>query len=243
MSYSLRIADLPLSERPRERLLGLGADALSDAELLAILLGTGQGPGKLSAVGLAQYLLKELEKHQRSPLDVLRQIQPPELMAISGIGPAKAASILAAVELGKRTHLYRPEEKITIENPKAAAAALSQELMWQSQEKFAVVLLDIKNTLLATKVITIGLATETLIHPRELFREVIRAGASRAIIAHNHPSGNTEPSGADLQLTEQLLQAAQLLSLPILDHVILGNGNHLSLRQTTELWHLYPQGD
>jgi DNA repair protein RadC len=246
MTYSLRIADIPTSERPRERLLSLGAKQLSTAELLAILLATGQtgqGKGKLSAVGLAQHILQQLSQHQREPLDVLRDISPQELMIIPGIGPAKATAILAAVELGKRAFQTRPLERIAIDSPASAAAALSHDLMWQSQERFAVLLLDVKNRLIGTKVITIGTATETLAHPREIFREVIKQGATKLIIAHNHPSGNVEPSQEDLNLTEQLLQGAQYLQIPLLDHLILGNGDHQSLRQITDLWQRYSQGD
>jgi DNA repair protein RadC len=243
MTYSLRIADIPANERPRERLLTFGVKNLSTAELLALLLATGQGKGKLSAVGLGQYILQELSKHKRDPLDVLRDISPQELMTIPGIGPAKATTILAAIELGKRAFQIRPPERVLIDSPAAAASALSHDLMWQSQERFAVVLLDVKNRLLGTQVITIGTATETVVHPREIFREVIKQGATRLIIAHNHPSGSLEPSPEDINLTEQLLQGAQYLQIPLLDHLILGHGNHESLRQCTDLWTKYPQGD
>ncbi|NJK50352.1 DNA repair protein RadC [Candidatus Gracilibacteria bacterium] len=243
MIYSLRIADIPTSERPRERLLSLGAKTLSTAELLAILLATGQGKGKLSAVGLGQHILQELGQHKREPLDVLREISPQELMAIPGIGPAKATTILAAVEIGKRAFQIRPMERVTVDSPSSAASAVSLDLMWQQQERFAVVLLDVKNRIIGTKVVTIGTATETLVHPREIFREVIKQGATKLIVAHNHPSGNLEPSDADLQLTEQLLQGAQYLSIPLLDHLILGNGEYQSLRQLTNLWEKYPQNE
>ena len=243
MTYCLRIVDIPASERPRERLIIHGAKSLATAELIAILLGTGQGPGKLSAVGLGQYILQELSKYQRDPLDMLRDITPAELMRIPGVGPAKATSILAAIELGKRAFQFRPLDSTPIDNPATAAAALSQELMWQSQERFAVLLLDTKNRLLGTQVITIGTATETLASPRDIFREVLRQGATRAIIAHNHPSGNVEPSGEDIGLTRQLLAGGQLLAVPLLDHLILGNGNYQSLREITTLWNEYPQGD
>lgn len=243
MTYCLRIADIPTNERPRERLLTYGPKSLATAELIAILLGTGQGSGKLSAVGLGQHILQKLGEHQRDPLEVLRDINPQELMQIHGVGPAKATSILAAIELGKRTFYSRPPERQEIDSPDAAAAALSHELMWQTQERFAVLLLDVKNRLIGTKVITIGTATETLAHPREIFREVLRQGATRAIISHNHPSGSLEPSSEDIQLTRQLLQAAQLLQTPLLDHLILGNGDYQSLRQITSLWDEYPQGD
>lgn len=243
MTYRLRIADIPTNERPRERLLELGAKHLSTAELLAILLGTGQGKGKLSAVGLGQYILKELEKYQRDPLDVLRHISPQELMEVPGVGPAKATTILAAIELGKRTFQLRPNEKVTVDSPDAAAAALSADLMWQNEERFAVVLLDVKNRLIGTKVVTIGTATETLVNPSGIFREAIKQSATRLIVAHNHPSGNLEPSQEDINLTEQLLQGATFLNLPLLDHLILGNGNHQSLRQLTDLWQRFPQED
>ena len=179
MTYCLRVADIPKGERPRERLLAHGPQILATAELIAILLGTGQGQGKLSAIGLGQYILQQLSQHGRDPLCVLRDISAQELMEIPGIGPAKATTILAAIELGKRSFQTRPLDRSPIESPAAAAAALSQDLMWQAQERFGVLLLDVKNRLLGTQVITIGTATETLAHPREIFREVIRHGATR----------------------------------------------------------------
>ncbi|CUR31844.1 conserved hypothetical protein [Planktothrix tepida PCC 9214] len=241
MTYSLRIADLPSDERPRERLMAIGSRNLATAELIAILLGTGQGKGKLSAVGLGQYVLNQLSQHQRDPLSVLRDIGVHELTQIHGIGTAKATTILAAVELGKRVFQSKPPDLAIIETPQAAADALSHDLMWQPQERFAVLLLDVKHRLLGTQVITIGSATETIAHPRDIFREVLKSGATRAILAHNHPSGNVEPSAEDINLTRQLLQGAQFLSIPLLDHLILGNGNYLSLRSTTSLWEEYPQ--
>lgn len=243
MTYCLRIADIPLTERPRERLLAQGAKNLATAELIAILLGTGQGPGKLSAVGLGQYILQELSQHQRDPLEVLRDVNPQELMKIPGVGPAKATTILAAVELGKRAFQSRPSERTVIDSPDAAAAVLSHDLMWQTAERFAVITLDVKNRVIGTKVISIGTATETIAHPRDIFREVIRQGATRVIVAHNHPTGSVDPSPEDINLTSQLLTGGQYLSIPLLDHLILGNGTFLSLRETTTLWDEYPQPD
>lgn len=243
MTYSLRIADIPTTERPRERLISHGAKSLATGELLAILLGTGQGAGKLSAVGLGQYILQKLGEHQRDPLAVLRDSSIHELTQISGIGPAKATTILAAIELGKRVLASRPTEQTTIDDPAVAAAVLSTDLMWQPQERFAIVLLDVKHRLLGTRIITIGTATETLAHPRDIFREVIRQGAVRAIVAHNHPSGNLEPSPEDIALTRQLLSGGQVLGIPLLDHLILGNGDYTSLRQITTLWQEISQGD
>ncbi|MDR7922017.1 DNA repair protein RadC [Thermosynechococcus sp. GLH187] len=246
MSYSLRVADLPVGDRPREKLLSQGARYLSSAELLAILLGTGQGAGKLSAVGLGQFILKQLGERSGNSTDavsLLRDITPEELMAIPGVGPAKATTILAAVELGKRVFQSRPGEQTIIDNPALAAAVLSTDLMWQPTERFAVLLLDVRHRLLGSHVITVGTATETLVHPREVFREAVRRNASRLIIAHNHPSGSLVPSQADLDLTKQILQAGQIMGIPVLDHLILGNGDYQSLRETTSLWQEVPQGD
>ncbi|MBD2090138.1 DNA repair protein RadC [Microcoleus sp. FACHB-1515] len=243
MTYTLRVTDLPTSERPRERLMSHGAKNLATAELIAILLGTGQGAGKLSAVGLGQLILQKLAEDQRDPLAALRDITAQELMDIQGVGPAKATTILAAIELGKRVLHSRPSERPIVDDPAIAASLLSSDLMWQSQERFAVLLLDIKHRLIGTRIISIGTATETIAHPRDIFREVIRQGAVRAIVAHNHPSGSVDPSPEDIALTRQLLAGGQFLGIPLLDHLILGNGNHLSLRQTTTLWKELPQGD
>lgn len=234
--YQVRVTDMPASERPRERLLVYGAKSLATAELLAILLGTGQGPGKLSAVGLGQYILQTLGQHDRDPMSVLRDVSASELMDIPGVGQAKATTILAALELGRRVLQARPPERTVVDDPSVAAAALSHELMWQPQERFAVLFLDIKHRILGAKVVSIGTATETLASPREIFKEVIRQGATRAIVAHNHPSGNLDPSPEDIALTRHLLSGARLLDIPILDHLILGNGDFRSLRQTTQLW-------
>ena len=240
--YNLRVKDMPRDQRPRERLIAYGAKNLSLAELLAILMGTGLCRGqRLSAVNLGQYLLNELAQEGASALDALRQVTPQELMTVPGVGPAKAATILAALELGKRVLHSRPADRTVVDEPGVAAAALSQDLMWQANERFAIALLDVKHRLLGTKVISLGTATETLAHPREIFREVIKQGATRVIVAHNHPSGVLDPSEADMALTRQLLQAASILDIPLLDHLILGNGDFMSLRQTTDLWKEQPE--
>ncbi len=242
-SYSLRIADIPVSDRPRERLLTMGARSLANAELLALLLGTGQGPGKLSAVGLGQLILSELSQHDADPLSMLRDTGSPELLQIEGVGPAKAATILAAIELGRRVFLARPNERTVIDSPEVAASVLSAEMTWATQEHFAVILLDIKHRLIGQHIVTKGTATETLSHPRETFKIAIRQGATRILIAHNHPSGHLEPSQDDIYLTQQLLQSGQILGIPVLDHLILGAGRFVSLRQQTTLWSDFPQED
>ena len=226
------------NERPRERLLAHGAKHLSAAELIAILLATGQGKGGLSAVGLGQFLLQHLGKENLDGdgLAALRQVSIEELISVSGIGPAKAATILAALELGKRVLQSQPPQLTVIEDPGVAAAVLGHELMWQSQERFAVILLDVRHRMIGHKVITIGSATETLAHPRDIFREAIKRGATRIIVAHNHPSGCLDPSAEDIALTRQLLEGAKFLGIPLLDHLILGNGDWSSIRQVSSLW-------
>ncbi len=152
------------------------------------------------------------------------------------MGPAKATSILAAIELGKRVYQSCPEDPTIVSDPSVAAAALSGELMWRSQERFAVVMLNVQNAIIGTQVVTIGTATETLAHPREIFREAIKQGATQIIIAHNHPSGNLDASPEDIQLTKRLLEGADILAIPLLDHLILGRGDFVSLREQTSLW-------
>jgi DNA repair protein RadC len=235
MTYSLRIADMVENERPRERLLQHGVRHLAVAELLAILLGTGQGAGKLSAVGLGQLILQTIGQDSDA-IASLQSVNAQELMNIPGVGPAKATTILAAVELGKRVFIARPPEKAEITDPSVAVAALSHDLMWQQEERLAVLMLDSRNRILSQKILTVGTATETIANPRDIFREVIRSGAVKFMVAHNHPSGSLKPSGEDISLTEQLIQGAALLNLPLLDHLILGNGSFCSMREATKLW-------
>jgi DNA repair protein RadC len=236
MTYSLRIADMVETERPRERLLQHGVRHLAVSELLAILLGTGQGAGKLSAVGLGQLILQTIGQNNLDPIVSLQSVNAQELMNIPGVGPAKATTILAAIELGKRTFCARPPERAEITDPSVAVAALSHDLMWQEEERLALLMLDSRNRIMSQKVLTIGTATETIANPRDIFREVIKSGAVKFMLAHNHPSGSLKPSIEDLNLTSQLLEGAALLNLPMIDHLILGNGSFCSMREVTKLW-------
>jgi len=236
MTYSLRIADMVETERPRERLLQHGVRHLAVAELLAILLGTGQGAGKLSAVGLGQLILQTIGQDSCDPIASFQTVNAQELMNIPGVGPAKATTILAAIELGKRVFSTRPPERAEITDPSVAVAALSHDLMWQQEERLAVLMLDSRNRILSQKILTIGTATETIANPRDIFREVLKSGAVKFMLAHNHPSGSLKPSAEDISLTQQILQGAEFLNLLLLDHLILGNGSFCSMRETTNLW-------
>ena len=238
---TIRIKDLPPNERPRERLLEHGPKHLATSELLAILLGTGQGTEHLSAVGLGQRILRVLSLTEKEPLRKLRHVTVEELMEISGVGIAKAWAIVAAIELGKRAFCQQTATFIVVDNPSVAANILSQDLMWEQQEQFAVLFLDVKHRFLSKKIISVGTQTETLAHPREIFREALQHMAVRLLVAHNHPSGSLEPSPEDLSMTQQLLKSAQIMGIPILDHLILGEGQYVSLRQTTTLWSEFAQ--
>ena len=189
---TLRVCDLPASERPRERLLASGGAYLSNAELLSILLGTGQGDQ--SAIDLAHTLLASLEDNGQRAIAALRDITPQKLMNQFGIGEAKAATILAAVELGKRVNSPSPMIGTVIDDPVLAVQALSADLMWSPVEKFAILMLDVKHRLIGKKVLSVGSATEAIADPREIFKALLEANAVRAIVAHNHPSGSMEPS-------------------------------------------------
>jgi DNA repair protein RadC len=156
-----------------------------------------------------------------------------------GLTPKQAGRVVAAIELGRRAQEPEIGYQNMIDSPKASAVALSSLLSHSEVEKFAVLVLDNKNRLLGVEEITVGSKTETLAPPSEIFRRVLSKGGVRLIVGHNHPSGSLEPSPEDLRLTEQLLQGGKALDLPVLDHLILGNGDWASLRQTTEIWSSY----
>jgi len=162
-----------------------------------------------------------------------------ELEQVKGVGPKKAIAIKSAIALGQL--FICPPEGTIINDPALAADALTTDLMFAPKEKFAVVILDIRHRLLGIEVISIGTSEETLVHPKEVFRSVLGHKGARCIVAHNHPSGSLAPSKEDEALTRQLLQAAQVLAIPIIDHIIMGQGGYISLRQTTNLWLETPQ--
>jgi len=206
--------------------------SLSPTELLRDALGLTKGK--------SNQLLEQLGKDLTHPLSGLRKVDQTTLNSL-GFTPKEISRTLATLQLAQR--LYSPvPEALPLESPEAAVAYLSADLMWETQEKFAILMMDVKNRPIGQKVLTVGTATETLAHPREIFGCAVRAGATRLIVAHNHPSGSTEPSQEDLALTEQLLDGARTLGIPLMDHLILGGGNFTSLRQQTALWELFPQG-
>lgn len=229
MPYLLHDDSVPYNQWHQQRVL-THASASATAELFALIA--------MIDVESAQTLLMRLAGG-RNPLDALRQTNSHELQKLS-LTPKRAGRVIAAIELGRRLYAASISPQV-IDSPAAAAAVLSYDLAFQPQEKAAVLVLDVKHHPICTEIISHGTATETLMHPREVFRAVIQAGGIRCIVAHNHPSGVVEPSPDDIARTQQLLHASQALEIPLLDHLILGNGTHCSMRQSTALWDEYQQ--
>ena len=219
-----RIMDLHQSERPRERLASLGPQALTNAELMAILLRVGV-KGE-SAVTVGQRLLNKfggLGGLHRAPFADLRKQH--------GLGDAKAAQIKAAIELGRRLTLESPEERPTINSPADAAALVSYEMSALEQEHLRVLLLDRRNRVLETVEVYKGSVNSSQIRIGEVFKEAIRKNSSAIIVIHNHPSGDPTPSPDDVAVTRAIVQAGKLLDVEVLDHLVIGQGKWVSLKE------------
>jgi DNA repair protein RadC len=199
-------------DRPREKLQHRGADALTDAELIAIFLRTGMR-GR-SAIDLAKELLA---KH---PLASLVSAPLEELSKIKGIGPTKAIQLKAAFEVAKR--LARPRERIAVNDPATAAALVRDEMRDLDREEFRVVLLNTKNALIRVADVSRGSLNASIVEPREVFKDAIAASAAGMILVHNHPSGDPTPSSEDIAITKRLVKAGELLNIAVHDHVIIG---------------------
>lgn len=219
------VKEWPEDERPRERLLRHGAGALSDAQLLGILIGSGEG-GR-SAVDVGRELLIRF-----GSLPGLEQAGVQELRSVRGIGPAKAAELKAALELGRRyQRLSRLEEgSASFCTSGSVAQYYRSKLKDLKKEQFQCVLLDTKNRLIREELVSIGSLTASLVHPRDTFKAAVRESAAAVIFVHNHPSGDTRPSQEDILLTRRLAQAGELLGIRVLDHIIVGDGSHYSFR-------------
>ena len=215
------ITHWPETERPRERLMAKGPDALSDAQLLAILLRTGRRDS--SAVQVAIELLSRV-----GSIGGLAKCGIEELCAIQGIGPAKAAQLKAAVELGRRSLATPLSTGTRISSSADLFKHFHPILRDRKQELFKVVLLDAKNTVIKESTVSEGTLTLSLVHPREVFASAVRESAAAVIFLHNHPSGDPTPSLEDRHLTERLGEAGRLLGIPVLDHVIIGDGRYVS---------------
>ena len=218
-----RIKDMRSDDRPRERLKRQGPQALSNPELLAILLRTGV-PG-LSAVQLAQEMLSEF-----GGLPGLHKADYADLVRTRGVGPAKAAQLRAAVELGRRLAVSVPEDRPAIQSPEQAAELVMYEMGALSQEHLRVLLLDTRNQLIRVAEVYQGSLNTSLIRVGEVFRDAVRANAASVIVVHNHPSGDPSPSPEDIAVTRAMVDAGRLLDIEVLDHLVIGTGRFISLK-------------
>ena len=215
MTTSIRIKDLPDRERPRERLVELGADALRDAELIAILLRTGLKG--VSAIQVGEQLVQKfgtLDSLSRASLNDLRQVK--------GVGRDKAIALKSAFTLARRMAQELRAESPVLDNPERVADLLREENRVYEVEQFQVLLLNTRRKLIRVERITQGTLDSILVHPREVFRLAIAANAAAIVLVHNHPSGDPTPSEQDIKVTRDLIRAGQLLKIDVLDHVILG---------------------
>lgn len=222
--YVPMIRDMAEHDRPRERLIQIGAEVLSTAELLAIVLRTGsQGE---SVLRMAERLLIEFDH-----LPGLARATITELTAAKGVGEAKAAEIKAALEIGRRLVASAPEERPKVSSPDDAFHLLKSEMMFLDQEHLRLILLDTRNRVIRTPTIYVGSLNTSVIRVGELFRAAIRENAAAFIVAHNHPSGDPSPSPEDINVTRQIVQAGKLLDIDVLDHIVIGRNRFISLKQ------------
>jgi len=218
------IKTLPEEDRPRERLFRDGAEALADAELLAIIIAVGND--RESSKRLAERLLA------LGGLRYLMDATVQELMEIRGIGKAKAAQIKSAVELGLRLSAERVSLcRTVIKTPDDAANLLMARMRYGDREEFRAILLNTKNQVLSIQTVSIGTTNSSLAHPREMLRAALKHGAVAVILAHNHPSGDLTPSRDDISTTERLRDVGDMLGIEVLDHIIVGNNRYLSFRE------------
>ena len=221
--YRPTIKDLPEDIRPRERLLKEVAEALSDIEILAILLRTGSR--EATALDLASMIMSRFENLRR-----LLGATVEELGEIKGVGPAKACQIKAALELGRRTAQYSDQPRRVIKTPDDAAALVMEEMRHFDREHFRAILLNTKNQVIGTDKVSVGTLNSSVVHPRELFRNAIKRGAASVILLHNHPSGDPAPSREDKDITHRVMEAGKIIGIEVLDHIIIGDNKFISLK-------------
>lgn len=222
MTYSL--LQLPENERPRERLLLHGPESMSTQELIAILLGSGiKG---MPVLQLAHELLSRFGTLQK-----LTEATVEELCLVKGLGQAKAIQLKAAFSIGLRASRQATTIKTRIEHPLHAYHLVKDELESEKRELFVVILLDVRNCVICHQVVAIGTLSNTLVHPREVFYPAIRHKAASIILVHNHPSGDPSPSKEDYDVTKNLVEVGKVMGIPVHDHLIVGEGGYVSLRQ------------
>lgn len=230
MMQGMRLKDQPASERPRERLVAQGADALSHAELIGILLRTG-----LKGTNAVEIGRQLLQKH--GSLQALAQASVDDLQTVKGIGRDKAVTLVAAFTLARKMARELQGESPMLDTPEAVANLLREDNRLRRVETFQILLLNTRRRLIRLAEISDGTLDTLLVHPREVFEKAISAGAAAIVLAHNHPSGDPTPSEADIKVTRDLIRAGQLLKIEVLDHVIIGRAtqerpkDYVSLRE------------
>ena len=223
------IKEIPLNDRPREKMAVNGAAVLTDAELIAILLRTGTA--EKSAIDIASELTADGGLYKR--LAGITRLN--ELTNIKGLGQAKAATVLAALEIGRSIASAKPIEKIHFSCPQDVADFLMPRLRYAAKEQFVVVLLNSKNKVIGTEVVSEGSLSSSIVHPREVYGPAILHHAAAIMVAHNHPSGDPKPSTEDKEATRLLSRSGKVLGIPMIDHVIIGDGNYYSFLENEAL--------
>lgn len=224
------IKELPVSERPREKLVNYGVKSLSNTELIALIIRTGHRDD--TALDVAQRILSLDEKG----LSHLSNISLVELTKIKGIGACKASQILASIEIGKRINRWSAEEKIKVTSPEVLVNLVSDKMRFLNKEHFDIAILDTKNQILAIENISIGTLNASIVHPRDVFYAAINRSANSIILIHNHPSGDPYPSSEDINITQRLVEAGDLIGIKVLDHIIIGDNRHVSFKEKNLIW-------
>lgn len=226
---NVKIKDLPINERPRERLINHGVENLSNEELLAIILKTGTKD--TSAKGLASLILSQVEN-----IGDLQNKNYKQLLKVKGIGPSKAAVILACIELGKRiNNKISNIQNLKADNPKVVFEYYSSLLGRKKQEHFYAIYLDNQKRVIEDKLLFIGTINKSLIHPQNIFKEAYMLDASAIICLHNHPSGNVIPSKDDINMTKNLVEIGNLFGIKVVDHIIVGSDKYYSLFENGDI--------
>jgi DNA repair protein RadC len=224
MEEMLKIMDLPENERPRERLLRYGVETLSNADLLAIILRSGSK--KENILALSTRIIKE-----RGGLNGLLASTVEDFINLHGVGKAKATQLIALSELSKRFRSYKSGVECKILQPGDAADLVMEDMKSLKQEYLRVIMLNTKNIVIFIKDVSVGSLNSSIVHPREVFCDAIRKSSASIIICHNHPSGDPSPSNEDINITHRLKECGKLLGIDLLDHIIIGNGNYISLKE------------
>ena len=224
---NIKMKELPISERPYEKLEIYGAQNLTNSELLAIIIKTGTKED--TAVGLAQRILKLNDGMNKDDLSFLQDISITDFIKIKGIGKVKAIQLLAVCELAKRINKPINKQSIKVNNSNDIAKLLMNELKYEKREKAKLVLLNGKNIIIKIVDISYGGDNFAMIEPKEILNEAVKSGAPKMILVHNHPSGDVKPSQSDFNITDRIYEASELLGIKFIDHIIIGNNKFESI--------------